>query len=48
MPESSMLTDGRSGDLEMEMDECQGNVPIKPGQSTPFTWCLQRLLTVAM
>jgi len=43
-----MLTDGRSGDEEMELArqiKCQETVPIKPGQSMPFAWCLQRLLT---
>ena len=43
-----MPTDSRSGDSEIEMDrqiERQENMPIKPGHSTPFTWCLQQLLT---
>src|SRR5260221_3299372 len=41
-----MPTDGCSGDEEMDRQiGRQENAPIKPGQSTPFAWCLQRLLT---
>ena len=40
-----MPTDGRSGDEEMNKQiGRQENAPIKPGQSTPFAWRLQRLL----
>ena len=47
MLKSSTWTNGRLADEEMEMDRqitCQENVPIKPRQSTSFSWRLQRLL----